>query len=401
MKTRKMGSLILLSYIAFISLGMPDGLLGVAWPGIRRDFSLPLDALGILLIFSTSGYILSSFFSGALVRRLGIGGLLSLSCGATATALLIYSITPFWFLFAAAATLGGLGAGAIDAGINTYVARNHSERMMQWLHASFGIGITAGPFIMTMGLTLTSRWQWGYKVVASAQLILAIAFFLTRNQWKSVHVEEESPEQMEEATLGETLKVLSAWLSMLMFFIYTGVEIGLGLWAYTLLTESRGIAPELAGFITGSYWGMFTAGRMLAGFYSRKFRVTTLIYFSIALALTGILMVILNIHDFLTVAGIALTGFAVAPVFPGLVSDTHNRVGRRFQSHTIGMQIAAAGVGGAVVPTLAGVLARVFGLEVIPLYVLAALLLLLISFRLSHSRNTHQQRALFRRNTSD
>jgi len=388
MKLKKPGGLILLSYIAFISLGLPDGLLGVAWPGIRRDFGLPLDALGILLVCGTSGYTLSSFFSGALVRKLGIGGLLSLSCAATASALFVYSVTPFWFLFAAAAIMGGLGAGAIDAGINTYVAQNHSERMMQWLHASFGIGITSGPLIMTMGLTLFHRWQWGYTVVASAQITLAAAFFLTRHHWTKVSVvEEEHP--VEEATLGETLKNLSSLLSMVLFFIYTGVEIGLGLWAYSLLTESRGISAETAGFITGSYWGMFTAGRILAGLYSRRFKVTTLIYFSLSLAFLGTLFVLSDLHDLLTVAGIGLTGFAVAPVFPGLVSDTENRVGRRFQGHTIGIQIAAAGVGGAVVPSLAGVLARVYGLEVIPRYILTAIILLLLVFRLSHRSGKH------------
>jgi len=385
MKTKRLSGLILLSYIAFISLGLPDGLLGVAWPGIRRHFSLPLDALGILLIFSTSGYTLSSFFSGTLVKKLGIGGLLSVSCAATATALFTYSVTPVWFLFAGAATLGGLGAGAIDAGINTYVAQNHSERMMQWLHASFGIGITAGPFIMTLGLTLFHRWQWGYAAVAAAQIVLAVTFLLTRNQWKSIRVQEES-QTLDEATMGETLKKLASWMSMSLFFIYTGVEIGLGLWAYTLLTESRGISPEIAGFITGSYWGMFTIGRILAGVYSQRFKVTTLIYFSLTLALSGTLFVLLDINDFLTIAGICLTGFAVAPVFPGLVSDTENRVGRKFQGHTIGMQIAAAGVGGAVVPSLAGVLARIFGLEVIPYYLFVSILLLMIIFRISHSR---------------
>ncbi|MBI9098767.1 MAG: MFS transporter [Spirochaetaceae bacterium] len=388
MKKKTTTALIVLSYIAFISLGLPDGLLGVAWPGIRNSFNLPLDAMGLLLIFSTAGYMVSSFFSGALVRRLGIGGLLSLSCGATATALMIYSITPLWGLFVIAASLGGLGAGAIDAGINTYVEKNHSERMMQWLHASFGIGITLGPVIMTLGISLTTKWQVGYFMVSIAQATLAIIFFTTRKMWKAATTgETEKHHVAGEASIGETLKKLSALLSMLMFFIYTGVELGLGLWAYSLLTISRHVDPAIAGFITGSYWAMFTFGRILAGWYTHKLSVKTILYISLISAMTGALLVSLNLGDGMTIAGIAIIGFSIAPIFPSLITDTGNRVGPRHVSNTIGMQIAAAGFGAAVVPSIAGVLARIYSLEIIPLYLLTALVLLFLCFTLSHPRS--------------
>ncbi|MDA3956147.1 sugar MFS transporter, partial [Oceanispirochaeta sp.] len=314
MKKFGISGLVVLSFIAFISLGLPDGLLGVAWPGIRTDFSLPLDALGLLLVCSTAGYTLSSFFSGTLVRRLGIGGLLSLSFAMTAAAFLVFSITPLWIFFIGAAVMGGLGAGAIDAGINTYIAQNHSERMMQWLHASFGVGITIGPVIMTLGITWTQRWQWGYVVVAGAQILLAAAFLMTKGWWKNISLKEEA-QLREEATLAETMKKVTVWLSMLMFFIYTGVELGLGLWTYSLLTESRGVAPAVAGFITGSYWGKFTLGRIMAGWYSRKFSVSTMIYFSVFLAITGTVMILVDLYNSMTIFGIGLTGLAIAPVF--------------------------------------------------------------------------------------
>ena len=381
--------LIVISFIAFISLGLPDGLLGVAWPGIRRHFELPVDALGMVLIFGTAGYMLSSFFSGVLMRRLGIGGLLSLSCAATASTLLVYAVTPVWWLFVIFAAVGGLGAGAIDAGINTFVAKHHSTRMMQWLHASFGVGVTLGPIIMTLGISMTSRWQSGYIVVAIAQGALAAIFFATKGLWRGVSVSSETEAHPTErdASLLETLRTLPALLSMLMFFIYTGVEIGLGLWAFSLLTESRGISPQIAGFITGSYWAMFTLGRILAGWYTRRLDVRALIYLSASLALLGDGLVLLNAGQWPTLFGIALAGFAVAPIFPGLVSDTVNRVGPRHQANTIGMQIAAAGLGGAAVPSIAGVLARIYGLEVVPLYLLIAILLLLASFVFSHAHS--------------
>ena len=385
-KTPKAAGLIAISFIAFISLGMPDGLLGVAWPGIRSHFHLPLDALGLVLVFGTGGYMLSSFFSGVLTRRLGIGGLLSLSCAATASALCVYAVTPVWWLFVTFAAVGGLGAGAIDAGINTYVAQRHSAKTMQWLHASFGVGITLGPIIMTLGISLSSRWQVGYVVVSAAQGILALLFFVTRGLWKGIAVSsEEKHHRGHEASLGETLRKIPALLSMLMFFIYTGVELGIGLWAYSLLTESRGVDPQLAGLLTGSYWAMFTLGRVLAGWYTSKIDVRKLIYISVSLALLGVLLLLVNAGQLPTILGIALAGFAVAPIFPGLVSDTGTRVGLRHQANTIGMQIAAAGLGAAVVPSIAGVFARVYGLEVIPLYLLGSLVLLLLSFMFSHA----------------
>jgi fucose permease len=169
-----------------------------------------------------------------------------------------------------------------------------------------------------------------------------------------------------------------------MFFLYTGVELGLGLWAYSLLTISRGVDPAIAGFITGSYWAMFTFGRILAGWYTKKMTVQKILYVSIFSAITGALLVALNLGTLVTIGGIAVFGFSIAPIFPSLVSDTGNRVGTRHVSNTIGMEISAAGFGAAVVPSIAGVLARIYSLEIIPYYLLTALVLLLLSFTLSH-----------------
>ena len=373
--------LIIISFIAFISLGLPDGLLGVAWPGIRDYFDLPVDALGIILILGTSGYMLSSFLSGVLMRRLGIGKLLSLSCAATAGSLFVYAHTSSWWIFVMFSVISGLGAGAIDAGINTYVAKYHSSRMMQWLHASFGVGITSGPVIMTLGISMTSRWQSGYLVVSIAIAILAAVFFATKSMWFGITVNSSEEHHAEtDATLFETLKTIPAQLSMLTFFLYTGVELGLGMWTYLLLTESRGVAPEVAGYVTGSYWGMFTVGRIIAGLYARRIADSKLIYLSVSLALIGIGLLLTNSGQLTSILGIGVAGFAIAPILPGLVSSTASRVGRIHQANTIGMQMAAAGFGVTIVPSLAGVLAKFYGLEVIPLYLLTVLSLMLLVF---------------------
>ena len=377
--------LIIISFIAFVSLGLPDGLLGVAWPGIRDYFDLPVDALGIILIFGTGGYMLSSFLSGMLMRRLGIGKLLSLSCAATASSLFVYASTSDWWIFVMFATISGLGAGAIDAGINTYVAKYHSSRMMQWLHASFGVGITSGPLIMTVGISMTSRWQSGYFVVSIAIAILATVFYVTKSMWIGITAKGSEDQHAEpEASLFETLKTIPAQLSMLIFFLYTGVELGLGMWTYSLLTESRGVTPEVAGFVTGSYWGMFTIGRIIAGLYSSRIADRKLIYLSVSLALLGIGLLMTNSGQLTSILGIGLAGFAIAPIFPGLVSHTASRVGRIHHANSIGLQIAAAGFGITIVPSLAGVLAKNFGLEAIPLYLLTVLSLMLLVFAALH-----------------
>jgi fucose permease len=377
--------LIIISFIAFVSLGLPDGLLGVAWPGIRDYFDLPVDALGIILIFGTGGYMLSSFLSGMLMRRLGIGKLLSLSCAATASSLFVYASTSDWWIFVMFATISGLGAGAIDAGINTYVAKYHSSRMMQWLHASFGVGITSGPLIMTVGISMTSRWQSGYFVVSIAIAILATVFYVTKSMWIGITAKGSEDQHAEpEASLFETLKTIPAQLSMLIFFLYTGVELGLGMWTYSLLTESRGVTPEVAGFITGSYWGMFTIGRIIAGLYASRIAERKLIYLSVSLALLGIGLLMTNSGQLTSILGIGLAGFAIAPIFPGLVSHTASRVGRIHHANSIGLQIAAAGFGITIVPSLAGVLAKNFGLEAIPLYLLTVLSLMLLVFAALH-----------------
>jgi fucose permease len=378
--------LIIISFFAFVSLGLPDGLMGVAWPGIRHQFQLPVDALGIILVCGTAGYMLSSFLSGLLIRYLGIGGLLSLSCAAMAGTLLVYAVTPLWWVFVIFSAVGGLGAGAIDAGINTYIAKYHSTRMMQWLHASFGVGITSGPFIMTMGINATSHWQSGYFVVSVAMVILSVIFLFTKDMWEGISASSREEDHDENnASLSETIKSIQVLLSVALFFLYTGVELGLGLWIYSLLTESRGVAPEVAGFVTGSYWGMFTVGRIFAGWYAKKIDVRKLIYLSISLALFGVALLLADSSQIITILGVTLAGFAIAPIFPGLVSSTTSRVGFRHQANTIGMQIAAAGLGVAVVPSIAGVLARNFGLEVIPLYLLSILALLLLIFIISNS----------------
>ena len=366
--------LILLAFVAFIALGLPDGLLGVGWPSIRAGFSIPLDAIGMLLTASVIGYMSSSFMSGFLLSRVGVGRVLAASCFLTGLALIIYTLVPQWWMMVLLGVLAGLGAGAIDAGLNTYVAANFSEGIMQWLHAFWGIGITIGPLIMTAGLAALNTWRFGYRVVGVFQIVLAVCFVLTLAMWKQSHApsDGETAKKLTDykTPMGETLRQPQVWLSMLLFFLYVGAESGLGIWTYTLLTESRGVDLTLAGFFAGSYWLTFTIGRIIAGMFAHRVGVNKLVIGGLLGALLGAVLLIWNPSEISNVIAVAIIGLAIAPIFPAMMSGTSARVGDHYAANTIGMQMAATGFGTVVIPTAMGMLARQVSLEVIPVCLL-------------------------------
>lgn len=382
--------LITLSFIAFIALGLPDGLLGVGWPSIRTGFSIPLDAIGMFMIASVSGYIFSSFISGFLLSWMGVGRMLIVSCFITGLALVGYTVVPEWWMMVILAILAGLGAGAIDAGLNTFIAAYFSERTMQWLHASWGIGITLGPIIMTIGLDTFETWEFGYRVVGGFQFFLTLLFLVTLPIW--AHIKKPSGTKEEKhlteykTPLGETLKQTQVWLSLVIFFLYVGGEIGLGTWAYTLLTESRGVDSFLAGFFAGSYWFTFTIGRILAGLVAKRTGNNKLVIGGVSGAIIGAGLLIWNPSEIANVVAVALIGLSIAPIFPAMMSGTKERVGSMHVANTIGMQMAATGFGGAGISALMGVMARRISLEVIPFFLLAVYICLFFFYILATNR---------------
>ena len=378
-KTRPV-ALIVLIFLAFIALGMPDGLLGVGWPSIRAGFGQPLDAIGLLLFTMMVGYLSSSFLSGELTRRWGVGKVLIISCLVTGAGLIGYTLVPRWWMMAALGVFAGLGAGAVDSSLNAYVAANFGPGLMQWLHASYGIGVTTGPLIMTAMLARSGSWRPGYLVVGGFQLVLALSFALSLPLWnwkRADNAGEVEKAPAESASLKETLRQPRVWASMALFFFYVGSEVTLGTWVYSLLTEGRGIDPKLAGYFAGSYWFTFTLGRVLAGVLTRKLKIQKLVVICIVAALAGTLVLGLNLGTWVNLAAVALVGFAFAPVFPGLMSGTPARVGRTHSNNTIGMQAAAGSLGGTGLTSLVGVLAQSFSLEVVPLVLLVFLSCLL------------------------
>jgi fucose permease len=367
--------LILLAFVAFIALGLPDGLLGVGWPSIRTDFSIPLDAIGMFLTAVVVGYMTSSFLSGFLLSRVGVGRVLVTSCFLTGLALIGYTIVPQWWMMVLLGVFAGLGAGAIDAGLNTYVATHFGEGLMQWLHASWGVGITMGPIIMTLGLTIMNTWRFGYQVVGGFQITLAACFVLTLAMWNQNNAPSNSEAEKKltdyKTPMGETLRQPQVWLSVVLFFLYVGAEASLGTWTYTLLTESREVDTTLAGFFAGSYWFTFTIGRIVAGMFASRVGVNKLVLGGLVGALLGAGLLILNPSEIANVLAVAVIGLSIAPIFPAMMSGTSTRVGDHYTANTIGMQMAATGFGTAIIPSLMGVSARQISLEIIPVCLLA------------------------------
>lgn len=366
-----------LAFVAFVALGMPDGLLGVAWPSVRASFALPVDALGLLLLAGVAGYLTSSLFSGPIVARLGVGQVLAASCALTGIGLLGYSLAPFWWLMVLLGVLVGLGGGAIDASLNAFVAAHFSERVMQWLHASYGIGITLGPIIMTNALTVMNSWRAGYTMVGLFQWALAIGFFLTMSVWNRIDtthaVDETKPLTLFKTPFRSTLSCPHVWWSTLLFFLYTGAEVTIGGWSYTLLVESRAMDSQVAGFCVAGYWATFTAGRFLAGFFAKPWGVHRLVFFSLPAALLCAMLLGWNLHPGVNGLAVVCIGFAVAPIFAALMSGTSDRVGRRHAANTIGLQMAAGSLGAAFIPSMVGMLARRISLEIIPVCLIGLL----------------------------
>jgi fucose permease len=352
-----------LALLAFLSLGLPDGVLGVAWPSLRRTFALPMSQLGVLLAAAMVGYLGSSVASGALVGRLGLGRVLVASSVATATSALGYALAPHWAVVVASAVLAGLGAGAIDAGVNAFAAARLSPRVTTWLHASYGIGATLGPLVTAAVLTVTGSWRAAYALVGIVLLIMAAGFARTERHWQV----DAEPSRVPRAAprIAETLREAAVWRSVGIFFVYAGLEIGIGQWAYSWLVEGRQVAPGVGAAWVAAYWGCLTAGRIGLGALTTRVRPETILRASVAGIPPGVLVVWAGVGPGAGGAGLALLGLALAPIFPLLISATPDRVGSAHATHAIGFQVAAFYVGTAVLPGAAGLLAGRLGLDVL------------------------------------
>ena len=372
---------VALAFVAFVSLGLPDGLLGVAWPSVRATFDRPVSHLGLLLAAGTAGYTLSSFLGGQFVRAAGVGAVLLASSLTMAAALGGMSLAPGWPAAVACAVVGGLGGGAVDAGINTFAASRFSARVVNWLHACWGIGAATGPVLMTAVLARGASWRLGYAAVAAALAVLSVLFLFTLRLWKlTPHSTDGMTSELpaRTASAGEALRRPVVWMQLALFFLYCGVESTAGQWLYSLLTESRGMRATAAGLATGGYWASLTAGRVVFGQLTASLGRAAVLRTGLGLAPAAAVLLWFNAGEAASVAGAALLGFALAPVFPTLISVTPERVGHYFAPQAVGFQVSAANAGIALLPGAVGVVARRHGLEVVCTFLMAATVVLLL-----------------------
>lgn len=384
------GILLAICYLGFVSLGLPDTLIGVAWPSVRETFGLKQSAVSWIFVGSGCSYFLSSFFAGRLLKVFNVGVLLGLSSGLVALSGFNYGFATVWPWFAAGALLHGLGSGAIDSGLNHFVATHFSARHMNWLHASYSLGAMLGPIIVTACIARAGSWRMAYVIVATTLAVLAVLFLVTRSQFGDSRSEAQSGNQKSEvpAELKEALhepaslpptgaketRTISAasalrnrvvQLHILIFFIYTGVEVAIGQWSFTVLREARGLDAEVAGAWVTIYWAAILAGRIIFGFVVDRISIDLLIRLSLVTAVWGACLFAWNPFRESAAVALGLCGLGLAVIFPCLMTRTPQRMGKEIAAHAIGFQVGAAMLGAAALPSFCGVVAQAVGLNLV------------------------------------
>ncbi len=369
--------LITLAFIGFVSLGLPDAVTGVAWPSVRDTFGLRQGAVGLVMVVSGLGYLLSSFLAGRLMHAFGIGLILASSTALVAASMYGFAFSPIWALFVFCGCLHGLGSGAIDSGLNGYAAHHLPTRYLIWLHACYCLGALIGPILKSTILSSGRPYSVGYSSVGATMMAMAVLFLMTYRSWGEAVSTPPSEPTASPIGTGAALRNRSVQLQMAVFFLYTGLEVTLSQWTYTVLTESRQVSPRAAGLAVGIYWGCLGVGRVLSGFIADRFGVDRLLRYCLLAAATGAILFASRISIDAAFLGVSLAGFGLAPVFPCLMSRTPRRLGTQLSTHAIGFQVGSAMIGAAAVPGTLGVLAGRVCLESVPIG--AALLFILLA----------------------
>lgn len=369
--------LLLLIYIAFISLGLPDSIFGVSWPAMRADFDLGLEYGGYVTFIVTMGTVLSSLFSGYIISKLKTGKVAIISVFLTALALLgISSISHIWLLMIFALPLG-FGAGSIDTALNSYVALHYKPHHMNWLHSFWGVGATIGPLIMSHYL-LDLDWQKGYLVIAIIQFVLLGVLVFALPLWKrneeNGHIDSVSKQKPS------ILKIKGVFIALFIFFVYCAVESSVGLWGSSYLVEIKGMEVALAAKYIMTYFIGITCGRFLSGFLSFKLPTRKLIFGGITVFFIGALIMLLAKENTSLMISLIIMGIGLAPIFPSMIHDTLKNFGKENAQYVVGYQIAFAYLGFAIFPPLFGLIFSNISIDLFPLFVfiLASILLVLL-----------------------
>lgn len=375
--------LLAVIYLAFISLGLPDSLLGAAWPSIYQNFGVPVSYAGIVSMIIALGTVVSSLQSDRLTRRFGTGMLTAVSVAMTAAALMGFSCSNAFWMLCLWAVPYGLGAGSVDASLNNYVALHYASRHMSWLHCMWGIGASAGPYIMGFALTGGQSWNMGYRYIAFLQIGLTAILLLSLPLWKGRPREETKGEEAEAESgrglsLGQIVRIPGVKEIMGTFFCYCALEQTAGLWASSYLVLHEGVEAETAAGFASLFFIGITVGRAVSGFLTIKLSDAAMVRLGMGIVLAGLAALTLPLGSGTALAGFILIGLGCAPIYPCMIHTTPALFGAERSQAIIGVQMASAYVGTCLMPPLFGLVANHISVSWLPLYLLAILALMYI-----------------------
>ncbi len=368
--------LLAVIYLSFISLGLPDALLGAAWPSMYGLFGVPVSCAGIVSMIIALGTVVSSLQCGRLIRLLGAGKLTALSVGLTALALTGFSLSGAFWQLCLWAVPYGLGAGSVDAALNNYVALHYASRHMSWLHCMWGLGASLGPYLMGFALTGGLGWQAGYRWIALLQLGLTLILAASLPLWR-VHGQSGAEEETRALTLGQLFRLPGVKAVMGTFFCYCALEQTTGLWASSYLTLQKEVPAETAAGFASLFFAGITAGRALSGFLTLALSDRQMVRLGQGTAALGAAALLLPVNGTAAaLAGLVLIGLGCAPIYPCLIHATPEHFGAENSQAVIGVQMASAYVGTCLMPPLFGLIADHITAGLFPVYLLAVLLVM-------------------------
>lgn len=372
--------LLAVIYISFISLGLPDSLLGSAWPVMYGELNVPVSYAGIISMLIAAGTIVSSLMSDRLTKKFGTGKITAFSVAATAIGLLGFSFSNSFVMLCVWAIPYGLGAGSVDASLNNYVALHYASRHMSWLHCMWGLGASVGPYIMAYALTGGQSWNMGYRYIGIFQVFLSVILFFSLPLWKKPPQDAELVDSTERPlTLREIVNMPGAKAVMICFFCYCALEQTAGLWASSYLVLHQGLDAETAASYASLFYLGITAGRALSGFLTMKFSDKQMVRMGISIIFLGVIILLMpiNLHQF-SLVGLVLVGLGCAPIYPCIIHSTPEHFGADKSQALIGVQMASAYVGTCLMPPLFGIIARNISITWFPGYLLTLLVLMFI-----------------------
>lgn len=378
--------LLAIIYLAFISLGLPDSLLGSGWPVMYKELDTSISYAGVISMIIAGGTILSSLMSDRLIRKLGTGLVTAISVLLTAAALFGFSVSGSFIMLCIFALPYGLGAGAIDAALNNYVALNYSSKHMSWLHCFWGVGASVSPYIMSFALGANLGWRNGYRIVSIIQIVLTIMMFMALPLWKNKQTEAvEEAAKDAPITIREKLKIKGLKEVMVAFCAYSAFEAMCCLWISTYLAECRSVESESAAAFASLFYLGITFGRFIVGFFANKIGDRDMIRLGILVIIAGMIFIILPFSSYIpALVGFAIVGFGAAPVYPAFIHSTPTNFGRENSQAIIGMQMTSAYIGSTFMPPVFGFVAEWTSVAIFPFWLL---ILLVVSLAVSERLN--------------